>query len=65
VINAIGYSKGLSDYSGGADSWNGLDLIFKPEPYKQPENKNSQTPTQQQLKTFINENGSATKIDKP
>ncbi len=32
AINAIGHSKGLagySDYSGGADSWDGIDLIAK------------------------------------
>jgi hypothetical protein len=30
AINAIGYSKGISgfsDFSGGADSWDGIDLI--------------------------------------
>jgi RHS repeat-associated protein len=36
--------------------------IFKPEPYKQPESPNGKIPTQQQLKTFINENASAAKI---
>ena len=41
----------------------GIGEIFKPGPCKQPENPNSKTPTSQQLKTFINENGSATKIN--
>ncbi|HEX5154745.1 MAG TPA: LamG-like jellyroll fold domain-containing protein [Parafilimonas sp.] len=40
----------------------GIGEIFKPGRYKQPENPNSKTPTQQQLKTFIDENGNATKI---
>jgi hypothetical protein len=41
----------------------GIGEIFKPVPYKRPENWNIKTPTSQQLKTFINENGSATKIN--
>ena len=43
----------------------GIGEIFKPKPYKQPENPNSKTPTQQQLKTFVNENGSASKLQDP
>jgi RHS repeat-associated protein len=43
----------------------GIWEVFTPKYYKQPLNTNGRAPTQQQLKTFINENGSAAKINNP
>lgn len=43
----------------------GIWEVFSTNGYKQPENPNSRTPTQKQLKTFIKDNGSAKKIDNP
>jgi hypothetical protein len=41
----------------------GIGYLFTDGTYKQHENPNSTTPTQQQLKTFVKENGSAKKLD--
>jgi len=40
----------------------GIGYLFSPGVYKQPENPNSNTSTQQQLKTFIKTEGNATQV---